>query len=716
MAVRAQGDGRAAPSSAPLVRDVWWKHLLVLLGLTGFAISQPMLSLLGENPTVFTFHGVDGPPLLLFVVALALLPPLALWGLGLACTAVSPRAGQLLHRVFVAVLAGACVIQIAKAAGLEQEVLVAAAGVSGGAVLTWGYVRLAPVGSWLRMTAVLPMLALGGFVLGSPAGDLVGGRASVEEADGGNDLPPVVVIVLDELPTRSILAADGGVDPVRFPHLADLAGDATWYRRYTSLASFTKYAVPTILTGSRPRETEAIWTSYPDNLFSLLAPTHDLVAFETATELCGLDTCTEGAPGTVTQTRRVGALASLTRDLFVERVSPAPNRGERIDTFEEELDVTPTATASDEAVATGGGGGALSTDLTGRLRRVDRFVDALVPREGRPALFYLHLMLPHLPWRFHETGEAYDASLFESPYPFSWTNDQGDWVAALTEQRHLLQAQYADEVVGDVIAELRERDLYDESLVVVLADHGISFETDTPARSLPAEGESNVDALAYSPLFVKLPGQAEGTIDDANLLAIDVLPTIADVLGMEIPFAVDGVAAGSPAVEARGDTKLMYDFGGMAEENAPRGLVEYSDDRPLRAADRWIPPIGPGDDARAGLYEAFGLGHLIGADLRRLVTGDGGTAAIPLLDRLRRTEDGAVPVGLFVGRVTTPAVPGSVVVAAIDDRVVAASPLYAAGGLEQQFALLFPPGTVGTGEVRLALVADGEGTELTLRT
>ena len=49
------------------------------------------------------------------------------------------------------------------------------------------------------------------------------------------------------------------------------------------------------------------------------------------------------------------------------------------------------------------------------------------------------------------------------------------------------------------------------------------------------------------PLFVKEPGQTEGDVSDANVLTIDVLPTIADVLDIEIPFEVDGRSAlGAP--------------------------------------------------------------------------------------------------------------------------------------------------------------------------
>ena len=48
------------------------------------------------------------------------------------------------------------------------------------------------------------------------------------------------------------------------------------------------------------------------------------------------------------------------------------------------------------------------------------------------------------------------------------------------------------------------------------------------------------------PLFVKYPEQAEGRIDPTWGRTIDVLPTIADVLGIRLPFRVDGRSLRSP--------------------------------------------------------------------------------------------------------------------------------------------------------------------------
>jgi arylsulfatase A-like enzyme len=53
------------------------------------------------------------------------------------------------------------------------------------------------------------------------------------------------------------------------------------------------------------------------------------------------------------------------------------------------------------------------------------------------------------------------------------------------------------------------------------------------------------------PLFIKEPNQRKGKISDVNAQAIDVLPTIADLLDVPLPWKVDGVSLiGTPATRA----------------------------------------------------------------------------------------------------------------------------------------------------------------------
>jgi len=104
-------------------------------------------------------------------------------------------------------------------------------------------------------------------------------------------------------------------------------------------------------------------------------------------------------------------------------------------------------------------------------------------------------------------------------------------------QRHLLQLGYADRVLGRLLDRLRETGLYDRAVLVVTADHGVSFRAGQKRRPL---SEANRQDIAYVPLFVKAPGQGHGRVVAKAARTIDILPTLADASRVRIPWQVDG--------------------------------------------------------------------------------------------------------------------------------------------------------------------------------
>ena len=121
----------------------------------------------------------------------------------------------------------------------------------------------------------------------------------------------------------------------------------------------------------------------------------------------------------------------------------------------------------------------------------------------------------------------------------------------------MLQLGFADRILGRLIARLRSRGLYDRSLVVVTADEGLSFRAGEKRR--PASN-ANLQDIAYVPLFVKLPHQRRGRTIRRATRSVDVLPTIAAALGLQIPWHVDGQNALSPHFR-EADVTLAKDHG-----------------------------------------------------------------------------------------------------------------------------------------------------------
>ena len=125
---------------------------------------------------------------------------------------------------------------------------------------------------------------------------------------------------------------------------------------------------------------------------------------------------------------------------------------------------------------------------------------------ARPQLLFLHTSIPHVPWHFTPDGKRYETRVsLPGVIDGTWVGPQ--WLADQGFQRHLLQTEYADKLLGDLLRRLRETGLYDRALVVVLADHGVSFRAgDRRRRPTP----TNVHDVANMPLFIKLPGPARG--------------------------------------------------------------------------------------------------------------------------------------------------------------------------------------------------------------
>jgi hypothetical protein len=664
--------------------------LLVLLGFTGFAITQPLLDVLGANPTVFTFNDVGGLSLIWIAVGIAVVPALALWLIGRLVTRLDADAGLVVHVVTVSGLAGLAVLQVLKwGLDLTQPVLLLIG--AGGVAVAFGlvYRRYEAIAEWARYTAALPVIAVALFLGASASSDLLRGPQAVAASAGGEDLPPVVFVLLDELPTKTLLNGEDEIDRLRYPRLAEFAGDATWYRNFTTVAPFSNQAIPAILTGSDPEIVDPLWTEYPDNLFSLLAPTHDLAVFESFTKLCGLDACSEGPPGSsVAASPRYGELLSSAFDVWTDRIALGAPEPPRFDDFEElapvpsnlQIDSSPLPFAP------------TVDDLQVRPERHREFLEALQPSDA-PALYFLHLVLPHAPFRFYPDGSIYDTVLGgeKGSYPNTPDNSR-PWPAAVNEQRHILQTRYTDALVGDVMNRLKETGIYDEALVVVAADHGASFEPNTMFRTI---SDDSIDSIAYAPLLIKAPGQSTGVIDDSNLMGIDVLPTLADLLEIETPFATGGAPAGSAALEDRGSTKRFYDLSGSVEAGISLARIfEFDGEAEFpSAADRWIPPSVDGDYPLAGLLRPLGFDDLVGRSLDEVTTGPpAGEVSVQNLAAYESPK-GPTRKGWVQGTVRD-AADDAIVIVEVNGEIVSASRLYDGDGSSGNFAAMLPRGVL----------------------
>jgi hypothetical protein len=532
--------------------------LVELFVLSGFAIAQPLLDVTGKSPDFFLFRRADRLDIVLLVMGVTLLPALGIWALEVAVGVVSQTVRRFLHLAAVFGLFTLLAIQVAKKlTDLRGPVLVAialAAGV-GAAVL---YARQSWLRLWLRYLAPAPLVFALVFLLASPTSKLVlparaeatgGGQAPAAAATGTQ--PPLVMILFDEFPLSSLLNSKGQIDRRVYPNFAELAGQSTWYRNATGIAGYTPWAMPAMLTGNYPAKVKApSYTEYPDNMLTLFGEHYDLKVYETISQLCPPSRCRS----TAGNLDRVGLRAVLgdSARVFKEIVSPYDATVDPASFIDQ--------TAAEEAAEDGKPLDPQFRFNQLRLNQPSRFNDFLagLTDTSRPTMHFLHLLLPHAPWRYLPSGNEYNYKTFGRAFKSDQTPAP---VVELAHQRHLLQLAYTDGLVGQVIDKLKAEGMWDKSLVVMGADHGEGWVPGEKPRSL---GKTNAPDLMWVPQFIKAPNQDNGKVDDRNWEQVDLLPTIADHAGIQVPWTMDGASQTGPPTRTRTE-KWWFDIPGHRE-------------------------------------------------------------------------------------------------------------------------------------------------------
>lgn len=352
----------------------------------------------------------------------------------------------------------------------------------------------------------------------------------------GNSVP-VVMVVFDCLCGVSLMDQNRMIDADRYPRFAELARSSNWYRNCTSVHPRTDRAVPAILTGQFRRKFGApTLKEHPQNLFTLLnAGKYELTAFEPFTLLCPHDKFRDRSePNLWTQWILVTHAVSVVvlHDLIPPDVPietpPVPREWFGL------AHVTIADRDQRHGVVR------YSWDLD-RAEQFSHFLDCIHETDERN-LWFGHFALPHFPWNYLPSGNWYkeDSGLnqvwgTEGLFGENWVDDELPVLQA--NQQYLLQLGYTDRLIGQLIDRLRETNLFDRCLLVVMADHGIAFKKGMSGR-LPTD--KNLAEIMSVPLFIKLPNQQTGDVIDLNVQTTDVLPTILDVLKLTPPVAVQG--------------------------------------------------------------------------------------------------------------------------------------------------------------------------------
>ena len=156
------------------------------------------------------------------------------------------------------------------------------------------------------------------------------------------------------------------------------------------------------------------------------------------------------------------------------------------------------------------------------VRHAEKWLDrphseqSLTALSAAPKFLWVHLYDPHDP--------------YEPPPPYSeiYRNNLYDGEIA-----------YADHALGDFLAYLRRRGWYDNSLIVLVGDHGEGLGE----HKEQTHGIFLYDATLHVPLIIKLPQQREaGKVVSVQARTIDILPTVLGLLNVSSSEHMDGTS------------------------------------------------------------------------------------------------------------------------------------------------------------------------------
>ncbi|TKD72389.1 LTA synthase family protein [Pseudalkalibacillus hwajinpoensis] len=121
---------------------------------------------------------------------------------------------------------------------------------------------------------------------------------------------------------------------------------------------------------------------------------------------------------------------------------------------------------------------------------------------------------------------------------------------------------YVDQSVGVMIDELKQKNMWDDSLVIFYGDHDSGLTKPGREMAEKANAESSVDYFELDrqvPLFIKRPNSERGKVINTNGGQIDIAPTILDILEIKPPYMMgDSLLNDKPNLTVFRDGSFRY--------------------------------------------------------------------------------------------------------------------------------------------------------------
>jgi len=483
------------------------RSFLLHVALSAVAIAQPFYSVTGTDLNFFVAWRMSTLEFVAWILLIYAVPPLVTYLLVSLGARLHRRLGLGLALLIFSAYIWLAVLNVARQLTRQipplpdyEQIVIGGAFLALSVTLAWLLLSKPSLRGVVRLFAVMT---------------LVSAPPKLDAASR----PNVVFIVYDELPLTTILDGDGLIDKEKFPNFNRLAAGSTWFADARSVSGATESAVPAILSGKLLQDRPATYGIYPHNIFYTLGPSYNVLDLQTITNLNPF-----GEPGDGFEPSFHARLERIALDIaiicahivtppqFAAGLPPIDRQHNR---FGEDVAAVPH--------------GALHHQ---------QFITALGDAK-QPFLAVYHNIYPHNSWNHYPSGTPYP--------PPRW----GDYLSLDRKiiklsvdnarimhdyQAHLLQSMHADKLLGEIIARLKTTGAYDHSMIVVVADHGVSL---WPGEAPRNPNVSHMSDVAAVPLLVKMPEQTRPLVSFDRVKTIDIYPTVLDYLGVPRPADVE---------------------------------------------------------------------------------------------------------------------------------------------------------------------------------
>ena len=185
----------------------------------------------------------------------------------------------------------------------------------------------------------------------------------------------------------------------------------------------------------------------------------------------------------------------------------------------------------------------------------DKVNEAVIPiienlEKTSKQFIYIHYLDPHYPYNSTEEFFALHNNLSVDEVNKAWDKKEATHVVGTVEEYveklDFLKAQtvnlyddeilFNDKMIGNVIQALKERNMYNNSIIIIISDHGEEFMD----HGSFGHGQTLYEEQLRVPWIMKVPTLGHKLIEK-QVNQIDVMPTVLSLLDIKVPKNINGI-------------------------------------------------------------------------------------------------------------------------------------------------------------------------------